>query len=96
MKSNRIPCCVPFCRRTIATSPGYREFLCGPHLRLARPALRRRRALFRRRYKRAVLQADFPAALRAFRGENAIWDAIKKEAIERSAGISGLKVAGSG
>ncbi len=88
MAPGRVPCCVPFCRRTAPDDGRCTEILCGRHYRLARPALRRRLARVRRRYRAAVLRADFATAERAFRLDWAIWQAIKRKAIEVAVGIA--------
>jgi hypothetical protein len=32
--SKRLPCCVPFCRRTISAEKGFSEWICPKHWRL--------------------------------------------------------------
>jgi len=88
MKPGRIPCCVPYCGRTAPDDGQSTEILCGRHYRLARPALRRRLTRVRRHYRVAVLRKDWRAAERAWRLDQALWEAIKKEATEIAAGIS--------
>lgn len=50
-KPGRIPCCIPFCRRTAAAEkyPGCTEIICGKHWRLAP---KRNRQIYSRAYKR--------------------------------------------
>jgi len=88
MKSGRAACCVPFCRRTFKAAEVAGEAMCGKHWRLARPALRRRHSHIVRRYRSAVLKADWLTAERAWRLEKVLWQAIKKEAIEIAVGIA--------
>jgi len=74
--TDRIPCVVPFCRRTAAREkfPDATEIICGKHHRLARKRLRRLMTLARRRWVRD--QSDRNAA-RCWR----LWNAIKAECI---------------
>jgi hypothetical protein len=88
MKSARIPCCVPYCGRTFADDGSFTEVLCGRHYRLARPTLRRRLTRVRRRYRKALLRGEQTSAVRAQRLDDAIWRAIKREAIEVAVGIT--------
>jgi hypothetical protein len=37
----RLPCCVPFCRRTIGAEKGYSEWICARHWRLVDKDMRR-------------------------------------------------------
>ena len=88
MKPGRVPCCVPFCGRTFADDGQFTEVLCGRHYRLARPALRRRLTRVRRIYRRAMTRGDTVASGRCERLDCALWEAIKKEAIEIAVGIT--------
>ena len=82
--SDRISCCVPFCRRTTAKDKlayGATEWICQPHyadvplkLKRQRSALRRRN-IKRQEWERYVIT------------DNRMWARIKKRAIERAAGI---------
>lgn len=85
----RIPCCVPFCRRT--TGQRYTEWCCGPHWRLGSGTLRRRKARVRRRIASLYRRGGMHSAqwARLIRLHNAIWERIKAQIIERAAGISG-------
>lgn len=107
--ANRIPCCVPFCRRTAPGSDG--EIICGSHWRLI-PKVRRR--AFRRASKRMVTAIEVGAMRTTAPGECGIriggiwrtfddagwdelhrakrsmwrlWGRIKRDAIERAAGL---------
>jgi hypothetical protein len=75
-KPGRIACEVPFCRRTAPATkhePGTR-IICGKHARLADQK-------YRRLYRRGVRQGR-PAVA------NYAWEKIRKQAIERSAGVT--------
>ncbi|RZN30487.1 hypothetical protein [Bradyrhizobium sp. Leo121] len=75
----RLTCCVPYCKRT--TDRPFDEWLCGKHWPLVDKKARRvygRRARVWRRYHR---HSDGEAACR-------LWRWIKRQAIERAAGIS--------
>lgn len=96
--SDRLSCCVPFCKRTRHNREGYSsEWICGPHWRAIRPALRRRKSFIFRRYKRRfgrngywAYPAGSPDRLEAVRLDrlcDKVWDSCKKAAIERAAGI---------
>jgi len=89
VKTGRVPCCVPFCGRTAPDRGDGAEILCGKHWRLVRRTLRRRHAWAVRRWGAALARGDIAAADRAGRLEDVIWRAIKRQAIEISAGISG-------
>lgn len=95
--TDRISCCVPFCRRTCRNDEGYVEHLCGKHWRLADKHLRRRRGKIERRYRRRFGNTGFweyPAgsserieAVRLWRLLDRLWERCKKQAIERAVGI---------
>ena len=100
-KPGRIPCCVPFCRRTAAAEKfaGCDEIICGKHYRTVRKKVRRFYSLVWRRInrERARGPAEFwkrppgsPERIRLVRLERRaerIWERIKREAIEAAAGI---------
>lgn len=87
--TDRLSCVVPFCRRTIARRRlnvslqdlEYTEWLCGKHWVLTDRKLRlakfRRERLFRR-------YGDMRHLQRAW----SIWKLLRRQAIERAAGIS--------
>ena len=83
--SDRIPCCVPFCRRTASRAKigDHTEIICGKHYRLASATLRRRLTKIRRRY-RYILPPGELARLHEL--DLRLWDRIKAQAIERAAG----------
>lgn len=75
--TSRVPCCVPFCRRTIAREnlpTEHNEWICGRHWTTTSRAWRRRLFLFRRRDRQDL--------------EDRMWAMLKHQAIERSVGIS--------
>jgi hypothetical protein len=98
-KPGRIPCVVPFWRRTAneAKYPPGTEIICGKHWRMAPATWRRRRSKLERIYSRRFGDSpfwEFPAgtpkrieAVRLDRLINALWERCKTEAIERAAGI---------
>lgn len=87
MGNDRIPCCIPFCKRTgsRAKFPNCSEFMCGKHYQLGSRTLRRRRAKLRRRMLRT--RGDTRDAQRLSALDWRLWDRIKAQAIERAAGI---------
>lgn len=100
MGSDRVPCCVPFCRRTTARGH-FREWICPKHW----PAVSRRTKarksanarFIRRELRRNPLAAEYwklppgskerVKAVRMWRLADAIWERCKAEAIERAMGI---------
>lgn len=88
--NDRIPCCVPFCRRTACRLKfaDAQEIICGRHYRLASPVLRRRLSKLRRRRDRYRDGVDDAKIERSHALDWRLWDRIKAQAIERAAGIS--------
>lgn len=102
-KPGRTSCCVPFCRRTVATeriAPNT-EWTCANHWRNV-PLMKRkayhaevrqaekiiaRKPLYREWWKFPPGSADRLAAIRMWKKLNAMWDELKTIAIERGAGI---------
>lgn len=95
MKDGRIPCCVPFCRRT-AKDTGERgqEIICAKHWRLANKDLTTR---YKKAQKKLAprMEAD-PDTLPEDEVKDIIkelgwmqmmWREIKRQAIERAVGI---------
>lgn len=76
--SDRIPCCVPFCRRTRAAEKlaPWSEFICSDHWRLVD---RRRRRVYAKAKRKL---ADRVQLL------NWLWERLKAEAIEKAVGIA--------
>ncbi len=84
MTAARLPCCVPFCRRTTAAGR-FDEWLCAKHWPLVSIRLKARKRKAQRLLQRALARGlDKPMiAARAA----ATWEASKVEAIERAVGI---------
>ena len=94
-KPGRIPCCVPFCRRTAKDdgTEGH-EIICGRHWRLADRTLTRRYKRLQKAVYRlmetppeALTDAERERVLRHFEFSRRTWHRIKQQAIERAAGI---------
>ena len=85
--SDRIPCCVPFCGRTLSRKrfPWAHEVICGPHYRGASKILRLRHARLRRKLNR--LTTLDKAYGRLVDLDWRLWERIKRQAIERAAGV---------
>lgn len=94
--SNRIACCVPFCRRT-AKREAFTEIICGKCWRKAPKARRQVYSRLLRRYRRRFGNNCFwtypPGSAERLecvaltRRCDVIWAAIKKRVIERAAGL---------
>ncbi|WP_156927842.1 hypothetical protein [Bradyrhizobium sp. Tv2a-2] len=80
--TDRARCVVPFCRRT--TKRFKAEWICGNHWPLIPKAQRRVWGRLRKRWRRYGPEAGVHFDARWWR----IWDRLKREAIERAAGIS--------
>jgi len=99
MKPGRIPCIVPFCRRTAdaAKMAPATEIICGKHWRTVpaetkaryRQVRRRAKKLWRALYLDKKIQKPGREALceRAYDECDRVWERIKREAIEIAAGI---------
>lgn len=74
--TDRIPCCVPFCKRTRQAIPELFlvEWICGEHWRMTSP-------LWRRRFFKAKKAQHRSWLVRQ------IWTRLKKQAIEAAGGI---------
>jgi hypothetical protein len=70
---DRMPCVVPFCRRTAARVE-FAEWICGKHWSATSRSWRRRLFLFRRRGRLDLADR--------------MWDRLKRQAIETAAGVS--------
>ena len=73
--TERIACCVPFCRRTTARFRPPTEWICGDHWRGVPKRLRGLYSLAKRRKK--------PASVLDY-----LWSKAKGAAIERAGGIA--------
>jgi hypothetical protein len=96
-KPGRIPCIIPFCKRTgdAAKFEGC-QIICGKHWRMASPVLRRRRSKMERRYVRELGGAfwKFPAGsakrlagVKMHKICDALWERIYRQICNRVAGI---------
>jgi len=80
--TDRLPCLVPGCRRTLAPAdPAHTEGLCAKHWPMAD---KRRRALLARVRRKARRLGWTPALIRL---EARLWAICKAQAIERALGI---------
>lgn len=82
--TDRISCCAPFCRRSTAKGKlpfGFNEWLCPDHYRAVDIKLKRQRAALRRRNIKRIDAERYVAT------DDRMWRRIKKQAIERAAGI---------
>lgn len=92
--TKRLLCCVPFCRRTRADDGDFVEWMCGDHYRLVDRRLKTLRSRIRRRCEKIVRGADYRRGwvhlrvTRAHHTDNLLWDRMKRQAIERAAGIA--------
>lgn len=80
--SDRIPCLVPFCGRTMRRTPDSgpdTEFICAKHWPAIDRRVRRLHCKIRRKRKRGA-QGLEAAAQR-------MWDRCRRQAIERAGGI---------
>lgn len=80
---DRLSCCVPFCRRTIARSrlpAGAAEWICGKHW----PAVPRHLKRRKRQIERIAKRTGRPTACRL---AGLIWQRCKAVAIERAMGL---------
>ena len=101
--ANRIPCCVPFCRRTVAReaiTPNT-EFLCRRHWALVPKSLKRRKrqservaersdARFRAHYSAnncSSTEIELSRALAAMALARAVWARCKRTVIEKAVGL---------
>lgn len=96
---SRIPCCVPFCKATIARSRPHddeQEAICAVHMR---PVSAHMKRMHRAAVKRAMAlmnswtnpddapEAEQRKALSLIRAERWLWNRIKRKAIEAAGGI---------
>lgn len=91
-KEGRIPCCVPFCRRT-AKDTG-QEVICGKHWRAANKDLTTRYKKAQRKLApRMEIDPDtlppneVKEIIREWGWLETMWREIKRQAIERAVGI---------
>jgi hypothetical protein len=92
--TERIPCVVPFCRRTMKPDGHSTEHICGKHWRHADRGLRQRYNKLRR-WAEPLLEAEPETYSPAARAEiiatvgelYQMWGQIKRQAIEGAMGI---------
>lgn len=94
VKPGRIGCCVPFCRRT-AKADGVSEIICGKHWRAADRQLARAYKRLQRDLDRAMerdpddcTETERNRVAARYRVAEAMWEKIKRQAIEAAVGIS--------
>lgn len=98
MKPGRIPCIVPFCRCTAPADkhPYDTEIICQKHWRMVPAETKARYRQVKRRANKIWRLINDPRKVRkpggaiAYRSKDDIrkcWERIKREAIERAAGI---------
>ncbi|RWF63913.1 MAG: hypothetical protein EOQ34_30070 [Mesorhizobium sp.] len=101
--SDRIACCVPFCRRSIAKdrNGGHTDWICGVHwpgvsrklkaeYNLAKRRARRiirRKPIYREYWKLPPGSPGRCSAVAMWARLDSIWARCKRDAIERAAGI---------
>lgn len=102
MKPGRVPCVVPFCKRTCSADKGWAEFICQTHWPMVSKQTKRRRRLADKASARADMRFNQTCMRRgvsqwtsseearieaARRLARALWERCKREAIERALGI---------
>ena len=98
-KLNRLPCWVPFCRRTVARTGKFEhctEIICGKHWRLVRRSRRLTYDRLRREIDRDPrpfwkMSPGAPERLRRIKVDRLVdrmWARAKAEATERAMGIT--------
>lgn len=85
-KPGRIPCVVPFCRRTADEKKlvGCSEIICGKHARMAPRTLRLRYRKLQRRYRKNLGGLE---GVKLARILDKLWERYKRAAIEAAAGL---------
>lgn len=78
---SRQRCLVPFCGRTRRDDGKYAEWICGKHWRLAD-------RLGRRVYRHRQRSTDHHSSEEKAHFVNKMWYGLKKQVLERAAGIS--------
>ena len=81
----RLPCSVPFCRRTTAAGR-FAEWICARHWLLVSPATKARKRKAARLLRQARLRGLEKPMIEARSAH--VWERCKTEAIERAAGIA--------
>jgi hypothetical protein len=70
MTAARLPCCVPFCRRTTRNDRGWAEWLCPRHWRLVDAEIKALRRRVRRKGRHRL--------------DDMLWRRAKRQAIDRA------------
>ena len=88
-KADRVPCCIPFCKRTAARAkhPGVVEIICYLHYRTGSKTLRSRLSRLRKRRERYHPERDVGKIARSYAIDWQIWSRLKNQIIERAMGI---------
>lgn len=98
--TDRLSCCVPFCRRTVKAG-GFKEWVCGKHWPLVPRDLKRSYTLAKRRARAIVARRpgyreywklkpgspDRMSAVAMWRRLDGCWRRCRDAAIERAAGL---------
>lgn len=95
--TDRLSCCVPFCKRTRHNREGFTDWICSVHWPAVSKTLKKRRSKLDRRYRLLFGSNPFWAykggsperieAVKLARICGKAWDACKRQAIERAVGI---------
>ena len=80
----RLPCSVPFCRRTTAAGR-FAEWICAKHWPLVSWTTKARKRMDARLLRKARLRGIEKPMIEARAAQ--VWERYKAEAIERAAGI---------
>lgn len=85
--TDRIPCAVPFCRRTFSREkhPRATWMVCGDHWRMAPKRLRQAYSLMLRRYRRLPIEKPTPLIWRKFRQLERMAERVRDAAIAAAA-----------
>lgn len=84
--TDRLACVVPFCGHTTGRYPEATEWICADHWRRVEPKFRRLLSRLRRRI--VAMPEKSPDRAMLFRVRQHLWGRVKRQAIERAAGIT--------
>lgn len=96
----RIPCCVPFCKETVARDWPYdkdQEAVCAHHMKPVHKNLKKLHITVAKKAKEIMdrwsnpddaPESELQDALKFIAAEHALWCAIKRRAIEKAGGIA--------
>lgn len=82
---DRIPCIVPYCRRTRKPASRPVEWICGKHWPMVDRVLKCRLARLKRLLRRCRTDRQWQTVRNHL---DNVWERCKRQAIERAAGIS--------